>query len=83
MLNTPFVMVFVPVAGACGTSVKENVPETAGAVKALITFAVQSCAPTSSSPFVPLTVGVYEVRARCGWRGPTDGLGIRGMAGVV
>jgi hypothetical protein len=64
MLNTPFVIVFEPVAGACGTRLKENVPETAVAVKVLIvtvpippiTFAVQSCAPISSNPFVPLTV---------------------------
>jgi hypothetical protein len=64
MLNTPFVMVFVPVAGACGNRLKENVPETAVPVRALIvtvpfpptTFAVQSCAPISSNPFVPLMV---------------------------
>jgi hypothetical protein len=64
MLNTPFVIVFVPVAGACGTRLKENVPETVVVVRVLIvtvpippiTFAVQSCAPISSNPFVPLMV---------------------------
>jgi hypothetical protein len=64
MLNTPFVIVFVPVAGACGTRLKENVPDTVVGVRVLIvtvpippiTFAVQSCAPISSNPFVPLMV---------------------------
>jgi hypothetical protein len=64
MLNTPFVIVFVPVAGGTAMRLKEKVPEVPVAVRMVnviiplppsTAFASQTCVPPMvSRPFAPL-----------------------------